>query len=196
MIAGIRGTLSRVSGDHVVILCGGFYVRVVVPLSTLQVLPTIGETVELQTHLYFREDVIALYGFQTADELALFELLLTVQGVGPRLALSLLSVFAPIELRQVLGRGEERRLLKVPGIGRRMAARLILELRDRIGRIVTDAEEAAIGVDDQLVTALMTWGYRRADAERALQVAQIAAIPDDGARLAAAAAFLVQQAEG
>lgn len=196
MIAGIRGTLSRVGGDHVVILCGGFYVRVVVSLSTLQALPAIGEMVELQTHLYVREDVIALYGFRTEDELALFELLLTVQGVGPRLALSLLSVFAPIELRLVLGRGEERQLLKVPGIGKRMAARLVLELRDRVGRIEAGAEEVTTGVDDQLVTALMAWGYRRVDAERALRVSQIAAIPDDGARLAAAAAFLVQQAGG
>ncbi|MCL4544185.1 MAG: Holliday junction branch migration protein RuvA [Chloroflexi bacterium] len=195
MIAGVRGTLARIGGDHVIVLCGGFYLRVFVPLSTMMSLPAIGEPLELHTHLYLREDALALFGFLAEEELSLFNLLLTVQSVGPRLALSLLSVYSPLELRAALGRGDEASLQRVPGVGKRTAARLVLELRERVGRIDAAPPTAMTG-SEELVNALIAWGYRRADAERALQVAQVASIADQGARLAAAAAYLVQQSTG
>src|SRR5690606_18151993 len=95
MIAGIRGVLEARSADAVVVAVGGFSVRVSVPASTLQQLGSIGEPVELRTHLYFREDLITLYGFATDDELRLFETLLTVTGIGPKLALGILSTAPP-----------------------------------------------------------------------------------------------------
>jgi len=192
MIAGIRGTVLRLGLDHAVIEAGPFALKVALPLTTLQRLPPPGQVVRLFTHFYVKEDVLALYGFATEEDLALFEQLLTVQGVGPRMGLGLLSALPAAELRNTLASGDEAALTRVPGVGKRTAARLILELKERMvaqgGAATTEA-----GVDGELVDALMGWGYKRPDAERVLRLPEIAAVPDVGARLAAAAARLVQR---
>src|SRR6185437_4369690 len=132
MIAGIRGTVLRLGLDHAVIEAGPFALKVALPLTTLQRLPPPGQVVRFFTHFYAKEDVLALYGFATEEDLALFEQLLTVQGVGPRMGLGLLSALPAAELRNTLASGDEAALTRVPGVGKRTAARLILELKERM----------------------------------------------------------------
>jgi Holliday junction DNA helicase RuvA len=193
MIAGLRGTVQHVGLDHAIIEAGPFALKVALPLTTLQRLPPPGETVRLYTHFYVKDDVLALYGFATEEDLALFEKVLTVQGVGPRIGLGLLSALPAAELRSKIAAGDEAALTRVPGVGKRTAARLILELKERMAAQGGVATTAAAAVDAELVDALIGWGYKRPDAERVLRLPEIAAVPDPGARLAAAAARLVQR---
>lgn len=192
MIVGLRGVVRRVGLDHAVVEVGGFDVKVAMPLPAIRSLPAPGTTAHVHTYLYMREDILALYGFAGEDELALFELLITVQGVGPKMALSLLSVLPAAELHARLAGGDEAALTRVPGIGKRTAARLVLELKERVGA-VTPGQAPAATVEDELVEALLGWGYRRPEAERVLALPEIAAVPDPGARLAAAAAHLMKR---
>ena len=192
MIAGIRGTVQRIGLDHAIIEAGAFALKVAMPLTALRGLPPAGATVQVFTYLYVREDLLALYGFASEEELALFEQLLTVQGVGPRLALGLLSALPAADLRAKLAAGDEAALTRVPGVGKRTAARLVLELKEKMtaqGGIAA----AVPGLDAELVEALVNLGYRRPDAERVLRLPEIAAVPDAGARLGAAASRLYQR---
>ena len=193
MIVGLRGTVRKVGLDHAVVGVGGFDLKVAMPLTVVRAMPPAGAEVQLQTFLYIHEDVLALYGFTSDDELFMFELLLTVQGVGPKVALALLSVIPASELRGKLAVGDEAALTRVPGIGKRTAARLVLELKDRVGTPTQPGEAAVSSVDDELVDVLIGWGYRRAEAERVLGLADIAAVADAGARLAAATARLLKR---
>lgn len=170
MIASVRGTLEARSADAVVVAVGGFSLRLLVPASTLARLGPVGETVCLQTHLYVREDNLALYGFATAEELQLFELLLTVTGVGPRLALALLSG-APVDtLRLAIGTGNADLLTGIPGIGKKLAGRIVLELKGRVDvRGVPAPAVAAATADAEVLAALTGLGYSVADAQSAIQ---------------------------
>ncbi len=201
MIVGVRGTVRRVGLDHAIIGAGPVDLRLAMPLSALTALPPAGSPVALATFLYVREDVLALYGFLSEDDLALFQHLLAVQGVGPRLALNLLSVLPAAALRQLLAAGDEAALARVPGIGKRTAARLVLDLQERLGGqgappvgtgSPPSAATALPAADDDLVAALVGWGFRSADAVRVLALPEIAAVTDPGARLAAAAARLAK----
>lgn len=193
MIVGLRGIVRKVGLDHAVVGVGGFDLKVAMPLTVVRAMPPIGADVQLQTFLYIHEDVLALYGFNDDHELFMFELLLTVQGVGPKVALALLSAIPASELRSKLAIGDEAALTRVPGIGKRTAARLILELKDRVGAPTPPGEVTVSGVDDELVEVLVGWGYRRPEAERVLGLAEIVAVPDAGARLAAATARLLKR---
>lgn len=170
MIASIRGTLEARSADAVVVAVGGFSLRLLVPASTLARLGPVGETVCLQTHLYVREDNLALYGFATAEELQLFELFLTVTGVGPRLALALLSG-APVDtLRLAIGTGNADLLTGIPGIGKKLAGRIVLELKGRVDvRGVPAPAVASATADAEVLAALTGLGYSVADAQSAIQ---------------------------
>jgi Holliday junction DNA helicase RuvA len=192
MIVGLRGTVRKVGLDHAVVGVGGFDLKVAMPLTVVRAMPPAGAEVQLQTFLYIHEDVLALYGFNHDDELFMFELLLTVQGVGPKVALALLSAIPASELRGKLAAGDEAALTRVPGIGKRTAARLVLELKDRMGT-PPPGEATVSSVDDELVDVLIGWGYRRAEAERVLGLSDIAAVADAGARLAAATARLLKR---
>ncbi|HEY8741533.1 MAG TPA: Holliday junction branch migration protein RuvA [Chloroflexota bacterium] len=192
MIVGLRGTVRRVGLDHTVVGVGGFDLRVAMPLTVVRAMPAQGAEVQLLTFLYIHEDVMALYGFNTEDELFMFEALLTVQGVGPKVALALLSAIPASDLRAKLAGGDENALIRVPGIGKRTAARLVLELKDRMG-VPGAGQSAGTAMADELVEALIAWGYRRPDAERVLGLPEIAAVPDPGSRLAAAAARLMKR---
>jgi holliday junction DNA helicase RuvA len=132
MIDLLRGELAARGSDHVVVLCSGVGYRASVSAQTLQRMPPGGETVTLHTHLISREDALTLYGFHSEQERELFQMLLTVQAVGPKVALAVLSVTPPPELVAVLAAGDADRLRAVPGIGKRTAERIIVELREKV----------------------------------------------------------------
>ena len=132
MIDLLQGELAVRGSDHVVVLCSGVGYRAAVSAQTLQRMPARGETVTLHTHLISREDALTLYGFHSEHERELFQMLLTVQAVGPKVALAVLSVTPPPELVAVLAAGDADRLRAVPGIGKRTAERIIVELREKV----------------------------------------------------------------
>src|SRR3954447_12718860 len=131
MIASIRGNLLFIGVDHAVIETGGVGFLVFAPRNVLGALGEIGGEVRLYTHLHIREDLLALYGFATTDQRHLFETLLSVSGIGPKVALSLLSSAPADELRVTIAGGDTTRLARVPGIGKKTAERLVLELRGK-----------------------------------------------------------------
>ncbi len=173
MIAGLRGVLESREGDTLVVEVQGVSYRVHAPTSTLSRVGAVGEAVKLYTHLYVRKDALALYGFATADELTLFEQLLTVSGVGPKAALALLSAFAPEMLRTALAQGNVELLTRVPGIGKKTAGRIVLELRGKIDLGALGAP-ALSEPDAEVVTALTNLGYPASEAQRV-----VAALPKD-----------------
>ena len=143
MIGSLRGTLlDRTSRGEVVVEVGGVGYRVLVAPSTLVELGSPGVTVLLHTHLHVREDALTLYGFATSDERACFEALLGAHGVGPALALAILSVHRPLALRQALTEDDVDALCLVPGVGKKTAARLLLELKARLD--LPDGDLAAV----------------------------------------------------
>ncbi len=133
MIALLRGEVAVRRSDHVVILSGDVGYRAAVSAHTLARVPAIGEQVTLHTHLIMREDALTLYGFQSEQERELFLMLLSVQAVGPKVALAVLSAGAPRELIAALAAGDAARFQAVPGIGKRTAERIIVELREKVG---------------------------------------------------------------
>ena len=169
MIAGLRGRLERVEEDAAIVDLHGFMVRVFAPGSTLSSLPVVGDAIELRTHLVVREDALTLYGFSTAAELQLFELLITVNGVGPRVALNLLSFSDPAGLYQAIADEDTTMLSRAPGIGKVTAGRIILDLK----RKLPDTFAPSLGGepddrDREAAAALESLGYTGAEARGAL----------------------------
>ena len=146
MIALVRGEVAVRRADHVVVLTGGVGYRLAVSAETLRHVPAAGKTVTLHSHLVVRDDAIALFGFATEEERDLFLALIGVQSVGPKVALAVLSGGAPRELIKALAAGDVARLQAVPGIGKRTAERIIVELREKV------ADAPAIGGDDITIT--------------------------------------------
>jgi Holliday junction DNA helicase RuvA len=138
MIALVQGEVAVRRGDHVVVSCGGVGYRLAVSAETLRHVPRVGESTTLFTHLVVREDALALYGFATEEERDLFLLLLGVQSVGPKMALAVLSGGSPRELLGAVASGDTARLVAVPGIGKRTAERIIVELREKVGATVAE----------------------------------------------------------
>jgi Holliday junction DNA helicase RuvA len=132
MIALLRGEVAVRRSDHVMVLCGSVGYRAAVSAETLRHVPAVGEEVSLHTHLIVRDDALALFGFHSEQERDLFLLLLSVQAVGPKVALAVLSGGAPRELIATLAAGDTARLQAVPGIGKRTAERIIVELREKV----------------------------------------------------------------
>jgi len=132
MIAGLHGTLESLGSDWAIINVGGISFQVYMPTSTLSLLGAIGEEVKLHTHLHLREDNATLYGFATADELRFFQTLLGVSGLGPKLALAMLSAMSVDKLTMAIATGSVDLLTIIPGIGKKVADRLVLELKDKI----------------------------------------------------------------
>jgi holliday junction DNA helicase RuvA len=148
MIALLRGEVAIRRADHVVILCEGVGYRVAVSAETLRHVPPVGEPVTLHAHLIAREDALSLYGFSAEQERDLFLMLLSVQAVGPKVALAILSGGAPRDLMAAIAAGEARRFMAVPGIGKRTAERIIVELREKValaGDALQDAGTPAAG---------------------------------------------------
>lgn len=175
MIARLRGTLVDKGLDTVVLDVGGVAYEVSVSLQTLQALPPVGQEATLRTYLQVREDALQLYGFADEEERRAFLLCISVSGVGPRLALAVLSGLDPEGLAQAVQRGDVARLTRLPGIGKKTAERLVVELRDRFGpprgRGGAPAGALSTGPGAEVVAALQNLGYRPQEAERAAQQA-------------------------
>ena len=169
MIASLHGTLESLGGDGAVINVSGIGFQVYMPTSALSSLGKIGEEVHLHTYLHLREDSATLYGFASADELRLFQTLLGVSGLGPKLALAMLSAMSLEQLTMAIATGSTDLLTVVPGIGKKVANRLILELKDEIGAgwIITPGVQLAEENADVLA-ALTSLGYSVSEASRAV----------------------------
>jgi Holliday junction DNA helicase RuvA len=175
VIAQLRGSLLEKAPSRLVIDVGGVGYDVQVPLSTFYVVGESGSSVSLKIHTHVREDVIALYGFATPLEHGLFERLIAINGVGPKLALAVLSGIEPAELLKAVRLQDVARLTAIPGVGKKTAERISLELKDRLpaGVGMPGQPPAAGSADDQLRTdllsALLNLGYQRVAAERAME---------------------------
>jgi Holliday junction DNA helicase RuvA len=169
MIASVEGRISAVGKDSVVVTVGGVGLRVLCPQPTLAT-ARIGEPIALHTHLVVRENELALIGFATAEELTLFEQFIGVSGVGPKLGLSLLSAMAPDALRLAIGQEQPDLLARVPGIGKKTAQKIVLELKDKIGTVeVSEGLTALTEADAAVIDALTALGYSIVEAQRAVQ---------------------------
>jgi Holliday junction DNA helicase RuvA len=186
MIAHLEGVLREKTATRAVVVAGGVGYEVLVSLSTFAALPDEGKTVSLRIHTHVREDALQLFGFHTDLERALFEQLIRVNGVGPKLAQALLSGLAPAELVGALARGDAAPLCAVPGIGAKTAQRIVLDLRERAAALAASnappaaATPPAAGDDarvEEIVSALVNLGTARPRAERVARDALDAA-PD------------------
>jgi Holliday junction DNA helicase RuvA len=170
MIGRVTGTLLEKHPPQVLVDVGGIGYEVDVPMSTFYNLPAIGQTITLVTHLVVREDAHLLYGFGSQEERAAFRQLLKVSGIGAKIALGVLSGMSVADLAQAIASQEIGRLTKIPGIGKKTAERLLLELRDKVvaGGVVTSGEAVADTGDDVL-NALLALGYNEREAHSAIK---------------------------
>jgi Holliday junction DNA helicase RuvA len=171
MIARLKGTLVEKTPSRIVVDAGGVGYDVQVPLSTFYGLAEPGAPVTLRIHTHVREDVIALFGFASPLELDLFERLIAINGIGPKLALAVLSGIDPAELVRAIRAQDVARLTRIPGVGKKTAERIGLELKDRLPQAGAAADHAPDGGDDRrtdLLSALTNLGYKGAVAEKAV----------------------------
>ena len=174
MIARLHGALLEKTPNRIVVDVSGVGYEVLVPLSTFYGLGDAGSPVTLRVHTHVREDLIALYGFSSALELDLFERLIGINGIGPKLALAVLSGIDPGELVRAIRAQDVARLTRIPGVGKKTAERIGLELKDRLPHAVAAAEPATAAGDDpreDLLSALTNLGYNRAVAEKTIEAA-------------------------
>jgi Holliday junction DNA helicase RuvA len=172
VIALLSGTVAVRRADHVVIDCGGVGYRLAVSAQTLRQVPAVGSKATLHTHLVVRDDALLLYGFATEEERELFLMLLAVQSVGPKVALAVLSGGPPRELLAMLAAGDTARLQAVPGIGKRTAERIVVELREKVGTTVPDSTVAITQADGPHAVAregLIGLGYTASEADELLE---------------------------
>jgi Holliday junction DNA helicase RuvA len=174
MIALLEGTLVEKAPDHVVLSVNGVGYEVQVAVGTLAALPPPGKRARLFTRLHVREDAMVLFGFASPDERTLFDHLVTVNGVGPKLAMAVLSVLTPESLRRAIATGDADALTLVPGVGKKVAARVILDLKDRLG---AGGEPVVTGSLAEVREALQALGISGQEAHDAL-----AAVGPDGDR--------------
>ena len=171
MIAHISGTLAQKVPGEIVVDVNGIGYQVFIPLNVFYRLPEIGARIALQIHTHVREDALQLFGFQDAAEKQIFLLLTAVSGIGPRLALNILSGIASEDLARALKESDQVRLVAIPGVGKKLAERMIVELKDKLMTFSSDsaASKSSYG-DSQLmqdaVSALVNLGYRKTEAEK------------------------------
>jgi Holliday junction DNA helicase RuvA len=170
VIAGVRGRLLRIEASAVILAVGPIDLRMAVPVRLLQSLQ-VGEELSLRTHLYLREDQVSLFGFPSDQQLEMFELLLGVSGVGPRMALGLLSALDAGEIGEAILRGDTRTLTRAPGVGARAAARIVAELQGRVPAHPVSVQVGAAPVHEAALAALVGMGYPSAEAREAVDVA-------------------------
>lgn len=169
MIAGLHGKLRSLGIDWAIIDVGGISFQVYMPTSTLSMLGAIGEEVQLHTHFHLREDNATLYGFISAEELELFQTLIGVSGLGPKLALAMLSAMSVEKLTMAIATGSSDLLTIVPGVGKKMANRLILELKEKISAGWLGAPAAQIAEENtDVLAALISLSYSVSEANRAV----------------------------
>ena len=171
MIAHLRGKLLAKHPNQAIVEVGGVGYELTISVPTFSDLPEVGGEVALHVHTHVREDLIALYGFLRSREKQLFEKLITVSGIGPKLAITILSGMAADEMVGAIRGNDIARLTRIPGIGKKTAERMVLELRDKLpvesaGEVT--ASPAMSAVDEDVLSALLNLGYPRATAEKAL----------------------------
>jgi Holliday junction DNA helicase RuvA len=170
MIALVEGRVAVRRADHAVISCGGVGYRLAVSAETLRHVPRVGEEAVLHTHLIVRDDALLLYGFATEEERDLFLLLIAVQSVGPKMALAVLSGGSPRDLLSAVAAGDTARLQAAPGIGKRTAERIVVELREKVGAVTDEPIVIARGDDPRMLArdGLVGLGFSPAEAESLL----------------------------
>ena len=169
MITSLHGKLEAVGSDGAIINVGGVGFQVYMPTSTLSSLGKIGEEVNLHTYLHLREDNATLYGFATAEELGLFQTLIGVSGLGPKLGMAMLSAMSVEKLTMGIATGSADLLAEIPGIGKKMASRLILELKGKLAAGWLGAPAAGLAEENtDVLAALTSLGYSVSEANRAV----------------------------
>jgi len=182
MIAHLRGILLEKHPNQVIVEAQGVGYDITIPISTYSALPETGAEVRLRIHTHVREDAIALFGFATADEKLLFEKLIAVSGIGPKLGVTVLSGLATADLIDAIRSGEVQRLVRIPGVGKKTAERMVLELRDKLEGIAAGqppsrpAEQCKplSDLEHDVLSALINLGCQRGAAEIAVRKAQAA----------------------
>jgi Holliday junction DNA helicase RuvA len=172
MISTIQGVLAVKTPTGIIIETSGIGFQLSIPLSTYEVLPEHGQTVKLFTHLHVREDVLQLYGFASQKERSLFQLLLSVTGIGPKVAQGILSGISVDEFESAVGRQDAQALVRIPGVGKKTADRLVLELREKIKDLRMDEKRTALregSLPEEAVLALVSLGYKRTQAQETVQ---------------------------
>ena len=177
MIAYVKGVLAVVGQDSIIIDKGGIGININVPVSIISTLPSIGSEVKVFTYTYVREDAIALYGFMTMDDLDVFKLLINVNGVGTKTALGILSAITPNELRLAVISADYKTITKAPGIGKKSAERIVLELRDKVKMVIEDNSYIAVDSGDVAksdsvniaLEALVSLGFSYGEAAKAVK---------------------------
>ena len=185
MIGKLTGTLLEKTPPEVLVDCAGVGYEVQVPMSTFYNLPAVGERVSLLTQFIVREDAQLLYGFASAPERAAFRQLIKISGIGPRMALGILSGMGVDDLAQAITLQEVGRLVKVPGIGKKTAERLLLELKGKLGADIGSApHQASSAAQADILQALLALGYSDKDAAAALKALPADVGVSDGIKLA------------
>jgi Holliday junction DNA helicase RuvA len=188
MIRFVKGILAMVGEGEVVIEKQGIGYLVSVPLSVMDALPGIGSEVMLHTYLNVREDALQLFGFLTQEDLRVFRLLITVNGIGPKAALGMMGVLSAYEIRYAVIAGDAKTIAKAPGIGAKTAGKVILELKDKFAveelfegtsieesKVTAEDDSAWKGIVKDAVEALVVLGYPKADAARAVHSVELEA---------------------
>ena len=187
MISHLRGTLFEKHPNQVIVDVHGVGYEVTIPVSAFSSLPDKGAPVELHIYTHVREDILALFGFLTAGDKALFEKLITVSGIGPKLAITALSGLTTDELVAAIRSGSVEQLVRIPGVGKKTAERMVLELRDKLEIVGIPARAGAPAApkssfaptEEDVISALMNFGATRAAAEAAVIKARSASEPND-----------------
>jgi len=177
LIAYVKGVLAVVGQDSIIIDKGGIGININVPVSIISTLPSIGSEVKVFTYTYVREDAIALYGFMTMDDLDVFKLLINVNGVGTKTALGILSAITPNELRLAVISADYKTITNAPGIGKKSAERIVLELRDKVKMVIEDDSYIAVDSGDVAksdsvniaLEALVSLGFSYGEAAKAVK---------------------------
>lgn len=196
MITYVKGELSEIYGNYIVVETGGVGYEMMVPPSITGALPALGSDVKIYTYQYVKEDALDLYGFLSRDDLNIFKLLITVNGIGPKGALNILSVITPDDLRLAVLSDDVKRIRSAPGIGAKTAQKLIIELKDKLSledvltKGVSDgaaqSAQNANGPRDEAIEALVALGYSSSEAIRAVREVEITEDADGEAVLKAA----------
>ena len=175
MIAHLKGQLTYKSPEHTIVDVNGVGYLVFTPLSTYYALPSIGQTVSLKIHTRVREDEFKLFGFLTEEEQTIFQKLITINKVGPRLALGILSGMSPKDLLSAVMNNDYAKLSTIPGVGKKTAERLTMEMKDKLADMTLEMERSTDyiptkqGFYDDALSALLNLGYKKPEAEKALK---------------------------
>jgi Holliday junction DNA helicase RuvA len=164
VIAFLEGTVADKGADRVVVAAGGIGYEVLAPTQTLAKLPAMGRQVRLYTRLQVRDDAMVLYGFDSVEERQLFDHLVSVSGVGPKMALAVLSVLSPDALRRAVATGDAAALMLAQGVGKKVAGRMLVDLKDRLGR----ADDSPTGPLSEVREALLALGLSPQEAQEAM----------------------------